>query len=113
MKNGNLLMIGKTDFLQFNFSNVGQLCGSQALLTVNYFKSINQEFSRHTHLHRSQKFTNYLLEIKFADPIFGKLPMNLFLGYGEILIIWSDLFSPSQNLYYLYLICSWWGKKNS
>ena len=38
-------------FLQFNFSNVGQLCGSQTLLNVNYFKSMNQEFLRYTHLH--------------------------------------------------------------
>ena len=41
----------KNWFMQFNFPNVGQLCGSQTALNVNWFKSIYREFSRHTHLH--------------------------------------------------------------
>ena len=42
----------KNWFMQFNFPNVGQLCGSQTALNVNWFKSIYREFSRHTHLHK-------------------------------------------------------------
>ena len=67
-------------FLQFNYSNVGPLCVSQTLLKVNYFKKYTSRiFATYPLAHMPQKVTNYLSEIKVADPIFGKFSMNLFL----------------------------------
>ena len=66
--------------MQFNSSNVGPLCGSQTLLNVNYFKKYTSRiFATYALANMPQKFTNYLSEIKVADPIFGKVSMNLFL----------------------------------
>ena len=36
-------------------------------------------FATYSFAYRPQNVTNYLSEIKFADPIFGKFSMNLFL----------------------------------
>ena len=67
-------------FLQFNFSNVGQLYGSHTLLNANYFKRYTSRiFITHSLAFRPQIFINYLSEIKFADPIFGKFSINLLL----------------------------------
>ena len=89
-------------FLQFNFSNVGQLCGSQTLLNVNYFKSMNQEFLRYAHLHIGLKN----LQITFRRKNLQIQVFHEFIsGWGEILIISSNSFSLSRNLYCLYLMC--------
>ena len=48
-------------------------------LNVNFLKYTSRVFATYSLGNSPQKFTNYISEIKFEDPVFAKFSMDLFL----------------------------------
>ena len=85
MKNGNLLITVETDFYSLIFQMLVSYVRLKLYLMSTTSKSIQEKriFVTCSLAYRPQKFTNYLFEIKFADPTFGKFSMKLFLVMVE------------------------------